>query len=84
MNEEDKLKTEFTTRYGLYEWNLMPFGLCNAPATYQCLMEKVMAGLQWKILALYLDDVVVFVSSVPQHLEHVREVLQRCRRWDRN
>ena len=59
MDKEDKAKTAFTMRYGLYEWNVMLFGLCNAPpATFQCLMEKVMAGLQWKILASYLDSCV--------------------------
>ena len=69
MDEEDKAKTAFTMRYGLYKWNVMPSGLCYAPATIQRLMEKVMVGLQWKIMALYLDDVVVFVVSVHQHLE---------------
>ena len=63
INEEDRPKTVFAMRYGLFEWNVMPFGLCNAPATIQRLMEKVMIGLQWRILALYLDDVVCGVRG---------------------
>ena len=71
MSEEDRPKTAFATRYGLFEWNVMPFGLCNAPATFHRLMEKVMIGLQWRILALYLDDVVVFADTVSNHLGRV-------------
>ena len=57
----------------------MPFGLTNAPATFQRLMEKVLAGLQWKILALYLDDVIVFAGSPEEHLDRLAVVLERCR-----
>ena len=80
MSEEDRPKTAFATRYGLFEWNVMPFGLCNAPATFQRLMEKVMKGLQWRILALYLDDVVVFADTVANHLERLGQVWDRCRK----
>lgn len=54
----------------------MPFGLCNAPATFQRLMEKVLKGLQWKSLVLYLDDVVVFGQTFDQHLKRVEEVFR--------
>ena len=80
MSEEDRPKTAFAMRYSLFEWNLMPFGLCNAPATFQRLMEKVMVGLQWRILALYLDDVVVFADTVSRHVDQLGQVWDRCQR----
>jgi hypothetical protein len=77
--EEDKFKTAFTTKWGLYEWNVMPFGLTNAPATFQRLMERVLKGLQWKVLVLYLDDVVIYSKTFEEHLERLRIVFGRLR-----
>ncbi len=57
----------------------MPFGLCNAPATFQRLMEKVLAGLQWEIAVLYIDDIVGFGNSVEQHLERLERMFGRLR-----
>ena len=54
---KDRPKTAFATRRGLYQFQVMPFGLCNAPATFEWLMETVLAGLQWDICLIYLDDV---------------------------
>ena len=54
MNEKDRHKTAFITKYGLYEYTKMPFGVCNGPSTFQRCMELVMRGLQWKILLIYL------------------------------
>ena len=56
MNPEDKAKTAFITDSGLYEYNCMPFGLTNSPATFQRFMDMVLAGLKWKILLVYIDD----------------------------
>ena len=80
MDPEDAGKTAFCTRYGLYQWRVMPFGLCNAPSTFERLMEKVLAGLQWKIALLYLDDVIVFSSTVEQQLDRLRLVFERLRK----
>lgn len=52
-------KTAFITRYGLYEYTRMPFGLCNAPCTFQRAMELVLHGLQWKTLLIYLNNVII-------------------------
>ena len=58
----------------------MPFGLCNAPSTFERLMERVLSGLQWKIALLYLDDIIVFSSTVEQQLERLRLVFERIRK----
>ena len=57
MDAESQPKTAFTTHVGLYEWNVMPFGLCNAPATFSRLMEQVLTDLCWTKCLVYLDDV---------------------------
>ena len=68
----DKEKTAFATPFGLYQFQVMPFGLCNTPATFQCLMEQVLAGLHWTCCLVYLDDIIVFSCSVPEHLSKLR------------
>ena len=75
--ETDKAKTAFCTPFGLFEWNRMPFGLCNAPSTFQRLMQRMFGSQHCQSLLLYLDDVVVFSSSVAQHLERLEVVLSR-------
>ena len=57
----------------------MPFGLCNAPATFERLMEKVMSGLQWEILLIYLDDIIVFGKTVTEMIERLQVVWSRLR-----
>ena len=59
MSEEDKPKTAFSTGNGLYQFTVMSFGLCNAPATLERVMEKVLSGLPWEVCLLYLDDIIV-------------------------
>lgn len=71
MAEADKEKTAFTTPDGLYEFNVMPFGLCNAPATFERMMDTVLRGFKWKTCLCYLDDVVIFSSRFSQHLERL-------------
>ncbi|KAL0153780.1 hypothetical protein M9458_050896, partial [Cirrhinus mrigala] len=78
--EGDKSKTAFCTPFGLFEWNRMPFGLCNAPSTFQHLMERLFGDQQCQSLLLYLDDIIVFSSSVDQHLARLEVVLSRLQR----
>ena len=59
IEEGDRPKTAFCTTDGLFQFKVMPFGLCNAPATFQWLMDLVLAGLQWSQCLVYLDDVIV-------------------------
>lgn len=77
LDEEASQKSTFVVRNGLYRWKCMPFGLCNAPATFERLMEKVMAGLQWDILLIYLDDIIVLGKSVTEMIERLRVVFAR-------
>ena len=78
--EKDRAKTAFCTPFGLFEWNRMPFGLCNAPGTFQRLMERLFGDQQCQTLLLYLDDIVIFSSTVAQHLERMEVVLGRLQR----
>ena len=75
--ERDRPKTAFCTPFGLYEFNRMPFGLCNAPGTFQRLMERILGDQRCQALLLYLDDVVVFSSTFEEHLRRLELVLSR-------
>ena len=78
VKEEDKPKTAFTVGpLGFFECNIMPFGLTNSPATFQYLMEKVIGNLNLKSCLVYLDDIVIFSSSIEEHLGQLRKVLIR-------
>lgn len=77
MHPDDKEKTAFTTGCGLYQFTVMPFGLCNAPATFERLMEFVLRGLTWKTCLVYLDDVMVMGRNFEEHLRNLQEVFDR-------
>ena len=80
VEEGDKEKTAFSTREGHFEFNVMPFGLTNAPATFERLMECVLAGLTYEQCLVYLDDIVIFSTTFPQHLERLTTVFQHLRK----
>ena len=79
MDPASREKTAFVTHAGLYEYTTMPFGLCNAPGTFQRLMECVLRGLNWQIALIYLDDVLVYSQNFEDHLHHLRLVFDRFR-----
>ena len=80
ITESGKAKTAFRTSSGqLYEFNHVPFGICNAPATFSCLMNRVLAGLHWETCLFYLDDIIVFSSTWEEHLTRLRQVFERLR-----
>lgn len=79
MAKEDKEKTAFNTKYGLYQFKVMPFGLCNAPGTFERLMETVLKGMQWERAVLYLDDIIIFSNSVEEHLHRLQEIFERLK-----
>lgn len=76
---EDRKKTAFITRYGLFEHTRMGFGLCNAPATFQRAMQLVLQGLNWHVVLAYLDDIVVLGKSFISHLQNLEQVFRRFR-----
>ena len=80
MAPEAQEKTTFTTHDGLYEFKVMPFGLCNAPATFKRLMENLLAGLARDKCLVYLDDIVVIGQTFKSHLSNLREVFHRLER----
>ena len=80
ISEQDKEKTAFQTSSGqLFEFNQVPFGLCNAPATFSRLMNRVLAGLHWETCLFFLDDIIVFSSTWEEHLGRLRKVFERLR-----
>ncbi|XP_053380214.1 uncharacterized protein LOC128548783 [Mercenaria mercenaria] len=77
MNEKDKEKTAFQVgNLGFFECNRMPFGLCNAPATFQRLMERCMGEINLKECLIYLDDIIIFSETFEQHLERLESVFE--------
>ncbi|GBL91655.1 Retrovirus-related Pol polyprotein from transposon 17.6 [Araneus ventricosus] len=71
IRPEDREKTVFTTRQGLWQFNIMPFGLCNAPATFERLMETVLHGLSSEACLVYLDDIIIFGGTFAEHLNNL-------------
>ena len=77
--EKDREKTAFITQEGLFEFTKMPFGLCNAPATFQRLMDLILAGLQWKNCLVYLDDILIIGKTFKEHNDNLGLVFSRLR-----
>ena len=74
---EDRHKTAFNTKYGHYEYNVIPFGLTNAPATFQTLMTDIFRPYLDDFMNVYLDDILIFSETIEDHLSHVRKVLEK-------
>src|SRR5260370_11874228 len=74
--EGDKPKMAFRTRYGSYEWSVMPFGLSNAPASFQRFINEVLGELMDVCTVGYLDDILIYLGSLEKHQQHVWGVLQ--------
>jgi len=76
LDERDKDKATFITRRGTYSFNVMPFGICNALATFQRLMDCTMRGLQYEVCLIYLDDIIVFSQDISTHLSRLEVIFQ--------
>ncbi|GBG67986.1 hypothetical protein CBR_g1105 [Chara braunii] len=79
IRKEDRYKTAFKTRYRHFEWLVMPFGLMNAPATFQAAMTTEFRHMLDRFVLIYLDDILVYSRSLEEHVEHLRTVLERLR-----
>ena len=78
--DDDVEKTAFRTRYGSFEYLVLPMGLCNAPGTFMQLMNDTFRDLLDKSVLVFLDDILVFSRTKAEHVIHVREVLMRLRK----
>ncbi len=78
-NRWSRPKTAFVSHRGLYQFHVLPFGLCNDPATIQRLMNTVLAGFIYKLCAVSLNDILVTSPTFEQHLRDLEEVLARLR-----
>ena len=79
MDESSKLYTTFTVgNLGFFECNHMLFGLCNAPATFQWLMQNCLGELDLIYCLIYLDDIVIFLHTAEEHLHHLHVVFDQC------
>lgn len=79
IKEGDEWKTAFRTRYGHYEYLVLPFGLTNAPATFQSYIHQALRGLLDDFCIAYLDDILIFSKDRESHTKHLEQVLERLR-----
>lgn len=79
LDDQDKEKTAFSTRDRLFQFCVMPFGLCNGQVTFQCAMDLTLSGLHGLACLVYLDDVIVLGHSFDAHLKNLAEVLQQLK-----
>jgi hypothetical protein len=81
VHPDDREKTAFTTPWGTFMYAKMSFGLMNVGATFQREMDIVFADEKDKFIVIYLDDITVYSASDKQHLEHLKRVFQKCRKF---
>jgi hypothetical protein len=81
MEPASQLKTAFTCHKGLYYFKRLPFGLKNAPVSFQCMMETIFAEEIGQHLAVYIDDLNIYSTNFEQHMVHLRNILEKCKKY---
>ena len=81
IRKGDERKTAFRTRYGHYQYRVMPFGLVNAPATFQTMMNEIVGEFLYQGVMVYIDDILIYSATVEEHILLVRKVLQQLREY---
>jgi hypothetical protein len=81
VSQPDQIKTTFRTKWGTYAYRKMPFRLINAGATFQRAMDIAFRGLINKSMVVYLDDITVYSRNRNEHVDHLRQIFDRCRRY---
>jgi hypothetical protein len=81
IKSEDEWKIAFRTRYGLFEYMIMPFGFINAPAIFQVYINEAFKGLLDVIFVIYMDDICIYSNKFEKYADHVRQIFDRFRRF---
>ena len=80
--EEDKEKLAFCTTFGTYQWKVMPFGFTNAPSVFQRAINETLDDCLFQRCLVYIDDICIFSKTFKQHIENIKEVFDKLRKFN--